>query len=82
MKTISFGTLNVRGCQKELEKQTLAADAADYQIDILGVSETHIKVPQNGKTKGKEEEIIIRKENKNITYRFYQCQTWRWIAIT
>ena len=37
-----YGTFNVRGCNKIEQKITLADDMIAYDLDILGITETHI----------------------------------------
>ena len=41
-KQLNVGTLNVRGCKARYQKQIVANDALNYDLDILGLSETHI----------------------------------------
>lgn len=65
---INFGTLNVCGCQNSYEKETLANDAANFKIDVLGVSETHLKT-----TETELEQISVSIDNKIIDYLFYYC---------
>lgn len=61
---LNFGILNVRGCKTTFEKQILAEDAANYDIDILGISETHIKQEDF-------EEITVYKNNKKVEYQLF-----------
>ena len=42
-KQLNVGTLNVRGCKARYQKQIVANEALDYDLDVLGLSETHIK---------------------------------------
>ena len=42
-KQLNVGTLNVRGCKARYQKQIVANDALNYDLAILGLSETHIK---------------------------------------
>ena len=42
-KQLNVGTLNVRGCKARYQKQIVANDALNYDLDILGLSGTHIK---------------------------------------
>ena len=42
-KHLNVGSLNVRGCREHYQKQIVANDAMNYDLDILGISETHIK---------------------------------------
>lgn len=39
----SIGTINVRGIKNEHEKKTLVNDALSFNIQVLGISETHIR---------------------------------------
>ena len=40
---LNVGTLYVRGCQDERTRKQIANDAMRYNIQILGITETHIK---------------------------------------
>ena len=65
-RKINFGTLNVRGCQEDYEIKTACRDANRYNIQILGITETHIK--------GDEETIVLEIEDeKQKTKREYYC---------
>ena len=40
---MNVGSLNVRGCREHYQKQIVGNDAMNYDLDMLGLSETHIK---------------------------------------
>ena len=42
-----FGTFNVRGIRNQWEKECLKRDADKYKIDIVAITETHIKGESN-----------------------------------
>ena len=42
MKSFRIGTLNVRGSREEYKIETVAKDAASYNIKVLGITETHL----------------------------------------
>ena len=42
-KQLNVGTQNVRGCKARYQKQIVANDALNYDLDMFGLSETHIK---------------------------------------
>ena len=63
MQKINFGTLNLNGCKTHEEKlQTIAEDAYRYNIQILGVTETHLP---------EEETLNIEVKDKKKKYIFY-----------
>ena len=39
---LNIGTLNVRGVKQQIQQQTLGRDALSYDIQVLGLSETHL----------------------------------------
>lgn len=52
MKTLNVGTLNVQGCQLLKKQKTICQDMFKYDLQILGITETHVK-------KKKTEKIAI-----------------------
>ena len=59
---LTFGTLNVRGIQQEMDKIRLADDMQKYKMDILGIQETHLK------GSGTEEITTSDKKGKYILF--------------
>ena len=59
VKEIKIGTLNVRGIKTDKQRKTLAEDAMRYDIDLLSISETHLK------QKDLLEDIKVKDENGN-----------------
>ena len=43
LKIIKVGSLNVQGCQKEDKQQFIYEDALKYNLQILGITETHVE---------------------------------------
>ena len=60
--TLTFGTLNVRGIQQEMDKTRLADDMQKYKMDILGIQETHLR------GSGTEEITTSDKKGKYILF--------------
>ena len=63
-KYLNIGTLNVRGSRDEVKMETIAKDAANYNLQILGITETHVKEESNTK-------IAVKSEQNIRTYNYY-----------
>ena len=70
--TLRVGTIYVRGIQHEQEKKPLVNDALLYNIQVLGISETHIQT-LTGAVPGNEglEEYRATSETKQRDYILY-----------
>ena len=64
MKFLNIGTLNVKGCREEVKQQTICEDAAKYDLNILGITETHVE-------KETLDDITIKENNKIKHYKLY-----------
>ena len=42
VKILTIGTLNVQGCQDEVTKKFLYEDTLRYDLQVLGLTETHV----------------------------------------
>ena len=67
IKKLNIGTLNVRGCKEKDQKETVIKDALKYNLDILSITETHIK-----------EELLIDNfnvvvNNQQENFTFFSC---------
>ena len=67
-KQLNVGTLNVRGCKARYQKQIVANDALNYDLDILVLSETHIKGEGF-------EEIRAFQKDKYLDYLMYYTES-------
>ena len=43
LKKLNIGVLNVRGSKEDFKIETITKDAAKYKLQILGITETHVK---------------------------------------
>ena len=64
VKILNIGTLNVQGCQDEVTKKSLYEDTLRYDLQVLGLTETHAK-DETTKT------IKIKHGGKNRSYKVY-----------
>ena len=64
VKKLNIGTLNVQGCQDEITKKFLYEDTLRYDLQILGLTETHVKDETI-------ETIKIKHGGKNRSYNVY-----------
>ena len=64
-KHLNVGSLNVRGCKEHYQKRIVANDAMNYDLDMFGLSETHI----NGD--GLEEIRAFQKEKHHYYLMYY-----------
>ena len=66
-KSLNVGTLNVRGGgSQDYKIKTIANDAAAYNLQILGITETHTKEKSCNKVTGISEvqDLICKQKNK------------------
>ena len=42
VKALNVGTLNVQGCREESKQQTILEDALGYDLQVIGLAETHV----------------------------------------
>ena len=57
-KTLNVGTLNVQGCRDEFKQSINLEDALNYDLHIIGLTETHV-IDEGTKT------FIVKKNNTN-----------------
>ena len=63
--SLNVGTLNVQGCREESKQRNIIDDAFKYNLQILGLTETHIK--DEGTTT-----INVKRDNKiSCTYQVF-----------
>ena len=62
MKEINFGTLNVRGSREDYDKEILYRDVGQYNIQILGFTESHIIGEE------RSEDVNIKNEIRKYQY--------------
>lgn len=72
-KIFNIGTLNVKGCRDLEKRRTICQDAANYNIQILGITETHYQV--NEENTLEEFTNIKGKDNKTRSYQIYHSGT-------
>ena len=67
----NVGTLNIRGCKDPYDRSILAKDALRYDLQILGVQETHLKHQNN---QGFENIVaLLDSPKRSRTYNFFYC---------
>ena len=67
----NVGTLNIRGCKDPYDRSILAKDALRYDLQILGVQETH---PKHQNNQGFENIVVLLDSPKRSrTYNFFYC---------
>ena len=65
---INYGTFNVRGIIEEEDRQTLVKYANKYQLDILAVTEMHIKDECNNFEIGEYILFTVNKEKSTNSH--------------
>ena len=67
----NVGTLNIRGCKDPYDRSILAKDVLRYDLQILGVQETHLKHQNN---QGFENIVaLLDLPKRSRTYNFFYC---------
>ncbi len=64
MESLNIGTLNIQGCQDKTKQLSIYQDALNYDLQILGLTETHVK----------EERIkfvTVKSELRTCNYQVY-----------
>ena len=66
---ICCGAFNVRGCNKSEQKLTLLEDMISYDLDILGITETHIPqhITVENLNKDKHQFVLFSVNNEGDT---------------
>ena len=41
-KALNVGTLNVQGCRDEFKQSIILKDALNYDLQVIGLTETHV----------------------------------------
>ena len=54
MQILNIGTLNTQGCQDNTKSLSIARDTEKYNVQILGLTETHVADQQLEEVKGVE----------------------------
>ena len=63
-KALNVGTLNVQGCRDEFKQSIILEDALNYDLQVIGLTETHV-IDEGTKT------FIVKKNNTNRTYELF-----------
>ena len=61
VKALNVGTLNVQGCRDEFKQSIILEDALNYDLQVIGLTETHV-IDEGTKT------FIVKENNTNRTY--------------
>ena len=64
VKSFNIGTLNVQGCKDHHKQYSILEDAINYNLQVIGITETHL-TEECTKT-------IAVKKNNNISSRTYE----------
>ena len=64
VKALNAGTLNVQGCRDEYKQVIILEDALNYDLQVIGLTETHVI---DGGTKT----FTVKKNNTSCTYELF-----------